>query len=334
MGKRMIAASNGSSLVTDFTTDRLQSKGDGSRFYPYGESKTGASGDDREQFATYTRDERSGLDYADQRWYASGVGRFGSVDPTYRNVSALNPTSWNRYAYSNGDSINANDPDGLATEVIGQGQYRSCYGTGEGGDVRCYDWGWNQTERTFGERIPISGSDWQALNAEALQQIYQTRTNCRNLANQWLQDQKADWRFDLMSAMQANDNSFSREILALAGVAVVERLPVFSIGSSGTLLGTVGEVLAQAGTVLEKQFIFGIAAVALSYYLSWSSEDASLREQFNAKAYSTSHTLGSAKAWYSSILPTHGEMLDRCEANFRGLLNWWRTTFNNSYVVN
>ena len=42
-------------LVSDFTADRLQSKGNGSNYYPYGESR-GAAGDVREQFATYTRD--------------------------------------------------------------------------------------------------------------------------------------------------------------------------------------------------------------------------------------------------------------------------------------
>ncbi len=119
VGKRMIAASNGSSLVTDFTADRLQSKGDGSRFYPYGESKTGASGDDREQFATYTRDERSGLDYANQRWYASGVGRFTSVDPNIANANANRGASWNAYAYTEGNPINASDPSGLMGEGCG-----------------------------------------------------------------------------------------------------------------------------------------------------------------------------------------------------------------------
>ena len=46
-------------LVTDFTADRLQSKGNGSNYYPYGESR-GAAGDDREQIATYTREPGRG----------------------------------------------------------------------------------------------------------------------------------------------------------------------------------------------------------------------------------------------------------------------------------
>ncbi len=125
VGKRMIAASNGSSLVTDFTTDRLQSKGDGSRFYPYGESKTGASGDDREQFATYTRDEQSGLDYANQRWYASGVGRFNSPDPAVKGSNSNSSSAWNQYLYVLADPVGFTDRKGLAEESPFYPEY--CY---------------------------------------------------------------------------------------------------------------------------------------------------------------------------------------------------------------
>ena len=81
VGKRIYAQNSWTGQVSDFTADRLQSKGNGSNYYPYGESKSAAAGDDREGFATYTRDGGTGLDYADQRYYASGLGRFGSVDP-------------------------------------------------------------------------------------------------------------------------------------------------------------------------------------------------------------------------------------------------------------
>ena len=91
-------------------------------FYPYGESKTGVAGDDREQFATYTRDGGSGLDYADQRWYASGVGRFTVADTSGLAESYSYPQSWNQYAYVEGDAVNNNDPSGLVKYLeIGSG---------------------------------------------------------------------------------------------------------------------------------------------------------------------------------------------------------------------
>jgi RHS repeat-associated protein len=95
----------------------LQSKGNGSNYYPYGESKSSTAGDDREGFATYTRDEKSGLDYADQRWYASGVGRFLTPDPYMAERggghSLLRPSSFGRYAYVEGNPASYFDPLGL-----------------------------------------------------------------------------------------------------------------------------------------------------------------------------------------------------------------------------
>jgi RHS repeat-associated protein len=114
VGKRIAALSVANSgVVSAFTADRLQSKGNGSNYYPYGESKTSTSGDDREGFATYTRDEKSGLDYADQRWYASGVGRFTSPDPYFAAAPTTVPDNWNRYTYVGNSPTNFNDPNGL-----------------------------------------------------------------------------------------------------------------------------------------------------------------------------------------------------------------------------
>jgi len=44
-------------------------------YYPYGEEKT-STADGREKFGTYFRDSGT-QDYADQRYYGVGTGRFG-----------------------------------------------------------------------------------------------------------------------------------------------------------------------------------------------------------------------------------------------------------------
>ena len=85
-------------------------------FYPYGEDRGTAEPNDALKFATYTRDAATGLDYADQRYYANNFGRFMSPDP-YRATatspsSPSSPESWNRYAYVELDPINAIDPLG------------------------------------------------------------------------------------------------------------------------------------------------------------------------------------------------------------------------------
>jgi RHS repeat-associated protein len=83
----------------------------GARFMPYGDEITSTS-NDREKFATYTRDSYTGLDYADQRFYASTYGRFNTPDPYAGSVKPNSPGSWNRYSYTLGDPVNGNDPTG------------------------------------------------------------------------------------------------------------------------------------------------------------------------------------------------------------------------------
>ena len=96
--------------------DRLGSvralNGVATRYYPYGMEYT-TTAQDREKFATYYRDSTTGLDYADQRYYASTMGRFLTADPYRASGGAGDPGSWNRYAYTRNDSVNRIDPRGL-----------------------------------------------------------------------------------------------------------------------------------------------------------------------------------------------------------------------------
>ena len=79
--------------------------------YPYGELQ-GTVGTPGEKFGTYWRDA-TGLDYVVNRYYSSQMGRFLSADPYVASGGLANPGSWNRYAYTQGDPINTNDPVGL-----------------------------------------------------------------------------------------------------------------------------------------------------------------------------------------------------------------------------
>ena len=82
------------------------------QFLPYGDEITSTS-NDRTKFATYTRDSYTGLDYADQRFYASTYGRFSTPDPYKASGGPNDPGSWNRYSYVDGDPVNRLDPRGL-----------------------------------------------------------------------------------------------------------------------------------------------------------------------------------------------------------------------------
>ena len=80
--------------------------------YPYGKEYT-TTANDREKYATYTRDSVSGLDYAANRYYWSQWGRFLSPDPYANSAGLGDPGSWNRYAYTRNDPANRLDPTGL-----------------------------------------------------------------------------------------------------------------------------------------------------------------------------------------------------------------------------
>ena len=94
--------------------DRLGSRG---KYFPYGEDRSNPPpANDQVKFATYTRDSATGLDYADQRYYASTYGRFMSPDPYMASGSPVAPQSWNRYAYALGDPIMYTDRKGLEVD--------------------------------------------------------------------------------------------------------------------------------------------------------------------------------------------------------------------------
>lgn len=115
--KGKLVISKGIPVVTDRTGSVRWNQGSGmpmySSYYPYGEERTPTTADDREKFGTYTRDN-PGQDYADQRYYGVGTGRFLSADPG--GVNTADPSTslgWNRYAYVQGDPVNFRDPQGL-----------------------------------------------------------------------------------------------------------------------------------------------------------------------------------------------------------------------------
>lgn len=75
----------------------------------------GYSGDSiRQKFTSYERDNESGLDYAQARYYANTQGRFSSVDPLLASARATNPQGWNRYSYVLNQPVNMIDPSGLS----------------------------------------------------------------------------------------------------------------------------------------------------------------------------------------------------------------------------
>jgi RHS repeat-associated protein len=79
--------------------------------------QNGYAGDDvRQKFTGYERDNETGLDYAQARFYSSPQGRFTSVDPLAASAHAGNPQSWNRYAYVGNNPLNNTDLSGMGPD--------------------------------------------------------------------------------------------------------------------------------------------------------------------------------------------------------------------------
>lgn len=67
----------------------------------------------RQHFTKYERDDETGLDYAQARYYGSGTGRFASPDPLLSSGRAGIPQAWNRYSYTLNNPLIHTDPSGL-----------------------------------------------------------------------------------------------------------------------------------------------------------------------------------------------------------------------------
>jgi RHS repeat-associated protein len=91
-------------------------------YLPYGEEMDSATGGNVDKFGTYLRDQTTGLDYADQRYFAGTLsGRFLTTDPYAGSAGPVDPGSWNRYGYVGGDPIGYIDRNGEKPCEVGTG---------------------------------------------------------------------------------------------------------------------------------------------------------------------------------------------------------------------
>ena len=97
-------------------------------YLPFGE-EIGAALGGRDQIDGYTasrldgptqkftgkeRDNESGLDYFNARYFSGAGGRFTSIDPENAGADPEDPQTWNAYAYVGNNPLNLVDPDGKA----------------------------------------------------------------------------------------------------------------------------------------------------------------------------------------------------------------------------
>jgi len=87
--------------------------------------------DNRKQFTGYERDDETGLDFAQARYFSSRQGRFSSPDDFLNDADVGDPMSWNLYAYVRNNPLSYTDPSGKALWINVNGtkyQYVQCDG--------------------------------------------------------------------------------------------------------------------------------------------------------------------------------------------------------------
>jgi RHS repeat-associated protein len=185
-GSRMIAkVASGTTqyLLSDRLSERLVLDTNGNvlgrqAHLPFGEDFGESGSQEKHHFTKYERDTDSGTDYALNRQFAQGVGRFMRVD--YEAGSTANPQNLSRYSYSGDDPVNRVDPLGLEWECVcghlpgEESVHAGDVGMELSGALEC-DCIWAQEGggREGGQRTcpvapltPISGPDAQAFEAD------------------------------------------------------------------------------------------------------------------------------------------------------------------------
>ena len=65
-----------------------------------------------QKFTGKERDNESGLDYFQARYFSGAGGRFTSADAPFADQGAADPQSWNLYTYTRNNPLKYVDPDG------------------------------------------------------------------------------------------------------------------------------------------------------------------------------------------------------------------------------
>lgn len=122
LGSPRIITDEGGTVVarhdyTAFGTDVAETLGNlGGRTINQGYGKVDEI---RKQYTGYERDDESGLEYAQARYYNASHGRFTSIDPLTASANVKDPQTFNRYTYAMNSPYKFTDPLGLISENTG-----------------------------------------------------------------------------------------------------------------------------------------------------------------------------------------------------------------------
>ena len=124
-------------------------------FMPFGEdlSRPNYGTDNlRQKFTGYEKDNETGLDFAEARYYNNSVGRFTAVDPLLASGKSANPQTFNRYIYSLNSPLKLSDPSGMQAGDVVAWIHQTAYNV---------SWAYNR--QTGGvDRKVVENYNWQS----------------------------------------------------------------------------------------------------------------------------------------------------------------------------
>ncbi|MFL6257525.1 MAG: RHS repeat domain-containing protein [Pyrinomonadaceae bacterium] len=173
-GKRVTNSNGGGVSTVEFDPFGAEANGSNSAFQP-------------RKFTTYERDP-NGTDEAMFRRYNRRDARFDQPDPYHGSYDFADPQSLNRYAYTENDPVNFNDPSGL----MPCNPIDSPRGCGEGWDVMT----WGQIMRDFARHEYWGGYSPQDrvvnlpdnLKERVEKRVNNSKSDCANFIRQLIEE--------------------------------------------------------------------------------------------------------------------------------------------------
>lgn len=231
----------------------------------------------RQDYTGYQKDDESGLEFAQARYYNTGHGRFTSVDPLTASADAADPQSFNRYAYVGNDPLNFVDPSGLEmcsaeysfSQCGGSGAF---WGGGSFGDRVAQDASIyegipqhaQEGNNLYLERLSNASQGFGYITAAQLQQVQATFWIWYDAYNE-SEPQSANPRFSLGATFSYSELSGSSGGLNNRGRALIQEMgrwgPVLQ--RTTTVMGAGALIIVTAPLVADAAVAYG-AAVAQS----------------------------------------------------------------------
>ena len=182
-----------------------------------------------QKFTGKERDNESGLDYFQARYFSGAAGRFTSVDPENAGSDPADPQSWNGYAYARNNPLLYIDPTGETFQICPADVTNT---------TNCPDISNQQYQEQFrqNETFIVASGKIYARNEDG------TQGALVGTARETGQDLSAD-ATAILSGLEENAAGSIQLIGVVAGVSAVA-------GAAPTVAGVASPLVAEAGAAV------------------------------------------------------------------------------------